>query len=243
MTTNGRHEVLQEPTVYRTKIKDWPADERPREKLLKHGSVALSDAELLTIIIRTGTGKFSALDLARGLLHEARSLRGIARKSAAELMRMKGIGQAKAVELLAAFEIGRRLEARHGQEERIIVRSPEDVARVMIPRMRDLTSEEFYVLVLDAQNGLREEVKLTAGTLNASLVHPREVFKTAIDHRAAAIIVVHNHPSGNLEPSREDIEITHQLVESGKTIGIPLHDHLIVSGGGYTSLAERGIIQ
>jgi DNA repair protein RadC len=242
MAADGKDGVLQEPTVYRTKIKDWPADERPREKLLKHGPAALSDAELLTIIIRTGTGKFSALDLARGLLQEGKNLRGVAGKSAAELMRMKGIGQAKAVELLAAFEIGRRLEAR-GHEERTIVRSPEDVARVMIPRMRDLTSEEFYVLVLDAQNGLKEEVRLTAGTLNASLVHPREVFKVAIDHRAAAIVVVHNHPSGNLEPSREDIEITRQLVESGKTIGIPLHDHLIVSGSGYTSLAERGIIQ
>ena len=233
--------ALQEPTVYRTSIKDWPADERPREKLLKHGSTALSDVELLALLIRTGTGQYSALDLAKSLLHSGGSLRGIASKSGVELMRMKGIGQAKAVELLAAFEIGRRMETRR-DDGKVIVRSPEDAARVMIPRMRDLTNEEFFVLILDAQNGLREEIRLTSGTLNASLVHPREVFKAAIDHRAAAIIVVHNHPSGNLEPSREDIEITHQLVEAGKTIGIPLHDHLIVSGGGFTSLAERGVI-
>ncbi len=241
MGANDKRGMLQEPTVYRTKIKEWPADERPREKLLKHGAAAVSDAELLAILIRTGTGKYSALDLAKSILHENKSLRGTAGKSAAELMRMKGIGQAKAVELLAAFEIGRRVEARDN-EEKIIVRSPEDVARIMIPRMRDLTNEEFHVLVLDAQNGLRQEVKLTSGTLNASLVHPREVFKAAIDHRAAAIVVVHNHPSGNLEPSREDIEITRQLCEAGKTIGIPLHDHLIVSGSGFTSLAERGLI-
>ena len=241
MARDNKRTVLQEPTVYRTKINEWPADERPREKLLKHGPAALSDAELLAILIRIGMEKYSALDLAKAILHEHKSLPGVASRSATELMRMKGIGKAKAVEMLAAFEIGRRVEARpYG--EKIIVRSPEDVARIMIPRMRDLTNEEFYVLVLDAQNGLREEVKLTSGTLNASLVHPREVFKTAIDYRAAAIIVVHNHPSGNLEPSREDIEITRQLCESGKTIGIPVHDHLIVSGSGFTSLAERGII-
>jgi DNA repair protein RadC len=137
--------------------------------------------------------------------------------------------------------MGRRVEVRK-HDEKLIVRSPEDVARFMIPRMRHLTGEEFYVLVLDAHNGLREETRLTTGTLNASLVHPREVFKVAIDQRAAAVIVVHNHPSGNLEPSREDIEITRQLAEAGKIIGIPLHDHLIITSSGYTSLAERGLV-
>lgn len=241
MATHTKPEEIREPTVYRSAIKDWPMDERPREKLLNHGATVLTDAELLTILIRQGTGKYSALDLAKSILHEAHNLRGVAGMSAAELMRMKGIGEAKAVELLAAFELGRRLESRKG-EERVLVHAPEDVARIMIPRLRDLTTEEFHVLVLDAKNGVREEVKLTSGTLNASLVHPREVFKAAIDHRAAAIIVVHNHPSGNLEPSHEDIEITHQLVEAGKTIGIPVHDHVIVSGSGYTSLAERGLL-
>ena len=231
----------QEPAFKRTSIKEWPADERPREKLLKLGSGALADAELLAILIRTGVGKSSAVDLAKGILQEGKSLYGIASRSATELMRMKGIGNAKAVELLAAFEIGRRVEAcKH--EEKLIVKSPDDVARFMIPKLRHLSNEEFYVLVLDAHNGLREEIRLTSGTLNASLVHPREVFKVAIDHRAAAVIVVHNHPSGNLEPSREDIEITRQLADAGKIIGIPLHDHVIVAGGGFTSLAERGLI-
>jgi len=241
MVADVKREVRQEPAIRRISIKDWPADERPREKLLKHGPAALADAELLAILIRTGSGRNSALDLAKGILREGKSLYGIASRSASELMRTKGIGKAKSVELLAAFEIGRRVEARK-HDEKLIVRSPDDVAQFMIPKMRHLSNEEFVVLILDAQNGLREEVKLTSGTLNASLVHPREVFKAAIDHRAAAIIVVHNHPSGNLEPSREDIEITHQLVEAGKIIGIPLHDHVIVATGGFTSLAERGLI-
>ncbi len=241
MASDIKHGELQEPAVYRPAIKDWPVDERPREKLLNHGPAALSDAELLTILIRQGSGKSSALDLAKKVLHDAHNLHGVAAMSAVELMRMKGIGEAKAVELLAAFEVGRRLEARQ-DAEKTVVRSPDDVAKIMIPRLRDLTTEEFHVLVLDAQNGVRKEVKLTSGTLNASLVHPREVFKVAIDHRAAAIVVVHNHPSGNLEPSREDIDITHQLVEAGKTIGIPVHDHLIVAATGYTSMAERGLL-
>jgi DNA repair protein RadC len=233
--------VAQPETLYHVPIKDWPEDERPREKLLRRGAHALSESELLAILIRTGTGKFSALDLARQMVRDGKNLRGIAGKSATELMRMKGIGQAKAVELLAAFEIGRRVQGTK-DEEKMIVRSPEDVAHMMIPRLRDLRKEEFYVLVLDSKNGLKFDTLLTTGTLNASLVHPREVYKVAIDNDGAAIVVVHNHPSGNPEPSREDIEITRQLVEAGKVIGIPLHDHLIVAGDGYTSFAERGLL-
>jgi len=156
-------------------------------------------------------------------------------------MRIKGIGAAKAVELLAAFEIGRRAQASNGGEK-IILRSPDDVARRMVPLMRDRRTETFVVLLLNTDNSLKAEVELTRGTLNASLVHPREVYKAAIDNIAASIIVVHNHPSGNPEPSREDIEITRQLAEAGKIIGIPLHDHLIVALGGHTSLAERGFL-
>lgn len=241
MISDTEQEDLQEPIVERSTIKDWPVDERPREKLMAHGPAALTDAELLTILIRHGTKEYSALDLAKDILREGGNLRGVAGMSVPELMRVKGIGKTKAVELQAAFELGRRLESRQ-DEGKVLVRAPEDVAKIMIPKLRDLTTEEFYVLILDAKNGVRKEVKLTSGTLNASLVHPREVFKAAIDHRAAAIIVVHNHPSGNLEPSREDIDITRQLVEAGKTIGIPLHDHVIVSSSGYTSLAERGFL-
>lgn len=232
---------VEEPGQYHTRIKDWPETERPREKLLHDGPHALTDAELLALLIRSGTSKATALDLARKILSEEKSLRGIASKTAIELMRLKGIGKAKAVELLAAFEIGRRVEAIK-TEPKLIVRAPDDVAQFLIPRLRDRKQEVFLVLLLDSQNGLMFQKELSQGTLNASLVHPREVYKTAIDHLAAAIIVVHNHPSGNKEPSREDIEITRQLVEAGKVVGIPLHDHIIIAGDSYTSLAERGLV-
>jgi len=223
------------------RITDWPVHERPREKLLKHGPGTLSDAELLAVILRTGTGNATALDLARSIVVEHGSLRRIAAQSPQELMRVSGIGEAKALSMIAAFEIGRRAQ---GTEDgpKIILRSPEDVARLMAPRLRDQHRELFYVLVLDSQNGLVREVELTAGTLNASLVHPREVYKSAIDYRAASIIVVHNHPSGNKEPSREDIQITRQLAEAGKIMDIPLHDHVIIAGNGYASMAELGHI-
>jgi DNA repair protein RadC len=241
MEKTGKQTLAQPQTRYHIPIKEWPEDERPREKLMRRGAHVLADAELLAILIRTGTGKQSALDLARQMVKDGKNLRGLAGKSAVELMRMKGIGPAKAVELLAAFEIGRRIQGMK-EDEKVIVRSPEDVARMMIPRLRDLRKEEFYVLVLDSKNGLKHESNLSTGTLNASLVHPREVYKVAIDHDGAAIIVLHNHPSGNPEPSKEDIEITRQLAEAGRIIGIPLHDHLIVAGDGYTSFAERGLL-
>lgn len=223
------------------RITDWPAAERPREKLLRRGAGALSDAELLAILIRTGTGGRTALDLARTMLTRDRSLRVLAGRNASELMRLGGIGEAKAVEMLAAFELGRRVQA-SGAGEKPLLRSPDDVARIMVPLLRDAGAESFHVLVLDAMNGLKARVEITSGTLNASLAHPREVFKPAIDHLGAAVIVVHNHPSGNPEPSREDVEITRQLKEAGALLGIPLHDHLIVAGDRFTSLCERGLL-
>jgi DNA repair protein RadC len=239
--TLGNGEERGRSTLYHTRIKDWPTDERPREKLLRRGAHALSDAELLAILIRSGTGTQTALDIAKNILTEERTLRRIAGKTAPELMRSEGIGVAKAVELLAAFEIGRRIQGTR-EEEKIIIRAPEDVARLMLPKLRDLAHEAFFVLVLDSKNGLKREERVSSGTLNASLVHPREVFKIAIDYVAASIIVVHNHPSGNKEPSREDIDITRQLAEAGKVVGIPLHDHVIVAGDEFTSFAERGLL-
>ncbi|MBP1624267.1 MAG: repair protein RadC [Acidobacteria bacterium] len=224
-----------------TSIKDWPADERPRERLLRLGPQALSDAELVAILIRAGTRDKTALDLARSILAEVKTLRGLATRNARELTRLKGIGNAKAVEVLAALEIGRRIEASEDSTQ-CIIHNPSDVAHRMIPLLRDRPTEVFYLLALDAKNGLTTELEISRGTLNASLVHPREVYKAAIDNIAASIIVVHNHPSGNPEPSREDIDVTRQLAETGKIVGIPLHDHIIVAGSRYTSLAEKGFI-
>lgn len=225
----------------RCTIKDWPVAERPREKLVQRGAHSLTDAELLAIIFRTGTGQKTALDIARGILGSGTTLRMLGAKSPAELTRLNGIGPVKAVELLAAFEIGRRLQADDGMS-RPVIRTPEDVAHRLIPRLRDRPTEVFLVLVLDARNAVKQEVEVSQGTLNASIVHPREVFKAAIDAAGASVIVVHNHPSGNPEPSREDIEITRQLAEAGRIVGIPLHDHLIIAGNTYTSLAERGLV-
>jgi DNA repair protein RadC len=222
-------------------IREWLPGDRPREKLLLRGPQALTEAELLALVLRSGTAGLSAVDLARNVLRDAGSLGALAVRSARELMRLHGVGPAKAAELAAAFEIGRRVEA-GGEERRTVVKGPADVARIMVPALRDRHQEVFHVLALDSSNAVTANIELSRGTLNASLVHPREVFKAAIDYRAAAIIVVHNHPSGNPEPSPEDLAITRQLADAGKLLGIPVHDHVIVAASAWTSLAERGIL-
>lgn len=222
-------------------IREWLPDDRPREKLLLRGPQALTEAELLAVILRSGTAGRSALDLSRSIVRDAGSMGALAGRSAREMMRTPGVGPAKAAGLAAAFEIGRRVEA-GGARRRAVVKGPADVARIMVPALRDRHQEVFHVLVLDSSNAVTANVELSRGTLNASLVHPREVFKAAIDHRAAAIIVVHNHPSGNPEPSPEDIAITRQLGDAGKLLGIPVHDHIIVAASAWTSLAERGLL-
>jgi DNA repair protein RadC len=237
----GNHDRVKEPLPERRGLRWWPASERPRERLIRNGPEGLSDAELLAIVLRSGSGAASAVELAGSMLQQAGSLQGLARKNIFELQRVPGIGSAKAAEIQAAFELGRRLQAAAGGA-RPVIRTPDDAAGVLLPRLRDLTIESFVVVVLDTANAVIASAELSRGTLNASLVHPREVFKFAIDRRGAAVIVGHNHPSGNPDPSREDVEITRQLVEAGKVIGIPVHDHLIIAGNRYTSFAERGLL-
>jgi len=200
-----------------------------------------SHSGIIRQVLRSGTKGRSALDVARSILRDVGSLSMLAVRSAREMMRMHGVGPAKAAELAAAFEIGRRVEA-GGEDRRTVVKGPADVARIMVPALRDRHQEVFHVLALDSSNAVTANIELSRGTLNASLVHPREVFKAAIDHRAAAIVVVHNHPSGNPEPSPEDLAITRQLADAGKLLGIPVHDHVIVAASAWTSLAERGIL-
>jgi DNA repair protein RadC len=232
---------IAESSQYHIRITDWPEGERPREKLLKFGPHTLSDAELLAILIRTGTGKITAVDLAKKILKDYRSLDVLLSKSVAEFKNYKGIGNTKAISLIAAFEIGRRATIAKDKGKNKIL-SPADVANLYLPLMRDLQQEIFKVLLLDSANHLINEVEITRGTLNSSLVHPREVFRAAIAEPAAAIILLHNHPSGNAEPSSEDIQITRQLVEASKIIGIPVHDHIILAGNTFTSFAEKGIL-
>ncbi|NBC17455.1 MAG: DNA repair protein RadC [Bacteroidetes bacterium] len=235
-----------EPAIhYRVPIKEWDASDRPREKMMQHGPSALSDAELIGVIFGTGTrtkdGPLSAVQLGRALSRSYGSLHDLSRRNIKELMRVVGVGPAKAVQLMAAFEIGRRTESQRGGE-RVQVRSPEDVAAVYGPLMRDLKREVFKVVHLNTANVITGDYTLSKGGLAASIVEPRAVFEQAVLDNAAAVICLHNHPSGNPEPSREDIRITRQLVEAGKLMSIPVHDHLIIAGTSYTSLAERGLM-
>ncbi len=224
-----------------TTIKEWAHDDRPREKLYKHGPALLSDAELLAILINTGTPTATALDLAKGLLREFSTLSELTGKNYAELSRTKGIGSVKAIRLMAAFEIARRIEAqpRKGKQR---ITCPDDVAALYIPLMRDLKREVFKVVLLDGANQIKGDRTISEGILNASLVHPREVFKYAVDDGAASMILIHNHPSGHCEPSSEDIAITRQLKDCGQLMGIPVRDHLIIGSNGFASLAKLGYL-
>ena len=223
------------------RILDWPLDERPRERLYHKGSEALADAELLAILLGTGTRGQTAVDLARELLVVHGSLSGLAGRAVAELAKLKGVGQAKAVRLAATFEITRRLRARP-DDSKVNLGSPEAVFRYFGPRMEDLKKEVFRVVLLDAQNGLLKDVVVSEGTLSASLVHPREVFKPAIVESAAHVILLHNHPSGDPHPSKEDVRLTRQLAECAKLLDIRIHDHVILGRGRFVSLAQRGVI-
>jgi DNA repair protein RadC len=231
---------VHESVTYRPTIKDWPEADRPREKLQERGANHLSETELIAILLRSGSRGKTALDLARELLSEGRTLRDIAQMSVTDLVGLK-TGKARATAIVAAFELARRLPSSYGKNKPVF-RTPEDVADIYVPKLRDLRHEEFWALLLSASNRLITEVRVTSGTLDSSLVHPRECFQEAIKLSAATVIFLHNHPSGNPEPSQEDVAITRQLVESGKILGIPVHDHIIVAGEAYTSLANRGLL-
>lgn len=221
-------------------IKEWPAEERPREKLVRQGASSLTEAELLALLIRTGSRGTTAVDLARRLLSGGRTLRDLAGMTPVDF-REWAIGPARSTAIVAAFELARRLPASDGNAKPVF-RSPEDVDRRYGGRFHDLKHEEFWALLLNSANQLIREVRISSGTLNSSLVHPRECFHDAIKEKAASVIFLHNHPSGNPEPSREDVAITKQLVEAGKILGIPVHDHIVLASGGMTSFAQRGLI-
>lgn len=229
-----------EATFYHIPIKDWPADERPREKLLQRGATNLTEAELLAILIRIGKRGVTAVDFARHLLSEGRTLRDISLMSV-EKIRSLGIGESRAIAIVAAFELAKRLPEIRGKE-RLTIHSPEDIVRHSGVKLKDLVQEELWVFPLNAVNQLLVPIQISKGILNSSLAHPRECFREAITQSAAAVVFVHNHPSGNPEPSQEDLAITKQLVDAGKIIGITVHDHIIIGGDRFTSLAERKLM-
>lgn len=223
-------------------IRELPRSERPRERLITLGASALSSAELLALLIGAGGVGGSALQVGQLLLAGAGgSLRRIAMQPVATLTETSGVGIARAVTVHAALELGRRL-ASETRDDGAPVRSPRDVARLFAPRLEDLPVEEFHVAILDAQHRLERDVTITRGLLTSSLVHPREVFREAIAERAAALILVHNHPSGDPTPSADDRLVTEQLVAAGKLLDIPVHDHIIIGRGRYTSFAEAGLL-
>ncbi len=223
-------------------IKDWPSMERPRERFLALGPAALRTSELLAILASSGAGGRSALEIAEALYnHFGRSLRRMGSAPGSQLMTVPGIGEARAVAIQAALELGRRA-AQEQRSEDDRVTTPRDVYRRFELRLRDLRQEEFHVLLLSTQNAVIRELMVTRGILDASVVHPREVFAPALAEAAAAVILVHNHPSGDPTPSPADREVTRQLVEAGRVLGIPVRDHVVVGNGRYTSFLDLGLI-
>jgi DNA repair protein RadC len=213
--------------------------DRPRERLDRSGAEVLSDGELVALVLRTGDRRRDALAIARDLLARHGGLRGLGRAAASELRRAPGVGPAKGASLVAALEIGRRLASRALQPGEP-VRGPADVWQHFGARLRDASHEQFLVILLDGRHRVLRSESVSRGTLTASLVHPREVFRPAIREAAAALLLVHNHPSGDPTPSREDREITARLVQAGDLLGIPVLDHVVVAEGGYRSLREDG---
>ncbi len=219
-----------------------PRAERPRERLKSLGAHALSSSELLAILIGTGSAGRSSLAVAHDALARTDgSLRRLSTQPVAALTAVPGLGNVRAIVIHAALELGRRLAA-ESRDEGAPLRSPRDVWAAFAPRLEDLPVEEFHVAVLDAQHRLERDITITRGILNSSLVHPREVFREAIAERAAAIILIHNHPSGDPTPSADDRAITAQLVAAGRLLDIPVADHLIIGRGRYLSFAEGGLL-
>lgn len=220
-------------------IRDYAEEDRPRERLILQGPQSLSNQELLAIMLRTGTKEESVLKLANRVLHQFEGFRLLQEASLEEMVAIKGIGEAKAVQILAAIEIGRRI-ANLTFHDRYVIRSPEDGANYLMNDMRFLNQEHFVVLYLNTKNQVLHQQTIFIGSLNASIVHPREVFKEAFRRSAASIVCAHNHPSGDPTPSREDIDVTRRLVECGKMLGIDVLDHLIIGDKKYVSLKEKG---
>lgn len=220
-------------------LRDLPHEERPRERMMHYGAESLSQAELLAILLRTGTRRESAIHIAQQMLGKIGGLRGLVDLSIEELTEINGIGPAKAVQLKAGIELGRRM-ANSRFTMPVIIRSPQDAAEILTEQLRYLQKEHFVCLFLNTKNHVIGQETLSMGSLNASIVHPREVFRAAIKCSSASIICAHNHPSGDPTPSPEDISLTSRLLQAGEIIGIDVLDHLIIGDSSFVSLKEKG---
>jgi DNA repair protein RadC len=224
-------------------IRELPVADRPRERLLRVGAGQLATAELLAVLVGSGTAGRSALALGHEILRRSGgSLRALGGRPVAELTAIPGVGAARAAAVHAALELAKRW-AVETAGPRPVIRGPSDVASRMTPRLADLAAEELHVLILDSQHRMAKDVTVTRGLLNSSPVHAREVFREAIAESAAAVVLVHNHPSGDPTPSADDLRVTADLVAGGRLVDIPVFDHVIVGRGGYVSLAERRLLE
>ncbi len=223
-------------------IKDLPVSERPREKLISYGVEALSNAELIALVITTGSLKDTAVELGQKVISmDSRGLAHLSEVSLEDLMKINGIGEAKATQILATIEIGKRI-SRFNTHDKIKVSSPHILANLLMDEMRYLNKEHFRIAILDTKNQILAIENISIGTLNASIVHPRDVFYASIRRSANSIILIHNHPSGDPEPSNEDINITNRLIEAGNLLGIKVLDHIIIGDRKYISFKEKNLI-
>lgn len=224
------------------KVKELPIDDRPREKLSLRGVQSLTDTELVAILLRTGTKGKSVIQVAQDLIQKVGGLNNLTSQTSEAIQKQLGIGKDKAATLIAAFEISRRVDTQKKLFSIKKITSPSDIAEIFIPLLRDKVKEEFYVVCLNSANKIIRTELISVGNLNSSVVHPREVFKVAVENNSANIILLHNHPSGNSEPSAEDISLTRKMVEAGKIMDIQVFDHIIIAGNKFASLVEKRII-
>jgi len=220
-------------------IKEMPRNERPRERFLKYGKSALSEKELLAIILRTGTSALNVLDLANMVLKEFETIKSINACEVSDLTKIRGLGPTKAIQILAALELGKRLYDEKQLKHRQAFTNPKTVYQFMRSKIESEKQENFFAIYLDTKGQLLKAIKIYVGTLNSAIVHPREIFKHAVSLSAASIIIVHNHPSGDPFPSNSDEEITKILIKNGKLMDIPIVDHIIVGDGQYYSFKEH----
>ncbi|MBX2965661.1 MAG: DNA repair protein RadC [Cyclobacteriaceae bacterium] len=223
-------------------IKSWAAEDRPREKLLLKGTSALSDAELIAILLGTGTASMSAVDVAKNMLQQAgNNLNALARFSVKDLMKVKGIGEAKAITIVSALELGRRRKETETHERPKIVTS-NDAFELLKGDLMDIPHEEFWLLMLNRAQRVIRKQQISLGGVHGTIADPKIIFKAALDELASGIIVAHNHPSGNVTPSQQDIDLTRKLKEAGKLLEIKLLDHLIIAGKQFYSFADEGLL-
>lgn len=235
------HEQFEADPFLKRTVKEMQPNEQPREKLVNHSSESLSDAELLAILLRTGSRRMNVIQMAQALLDHFGGLRQLARREWQDLRAIPGIGKVKALTLRAVFELCRRIEvARLG--ERVQITSPRDAVAYFGPKLRDLTKEVFIVAFLNNAKIVEGYKKISSGGSTATIVDPAEVMRQAVMNEANSILLVHNHPSGNRRESRADIQLTNRIVKSGKLLGIPVNDHIIIAGDGYTSFRAKGLM-